>query len=328
MKILVTGATGFIGRAIARELTSQGHQVTALVRKTSNSDVLNQDNIPFVYGDINDPESLRRAFKGQQAVVHAAGYVSDWGTKQDYIRGIYQGTRNVLEALVDSGIRRLIFFSSVVVFGGPANVAINETFPLKPMVGWYTKAKIMAEHLIREYIQQKLLDITIVHPPWVYGEGDRTFIPEMVKGIRGGYMAFFRSGGRHAIEINYVGNIAAAVAFMIGNPATYGERYILADDPKITFREFVNAVAKRLGRPEVRISLPYPVAYLAAGCLEAVYRILSIRRRPFLTRMAVYLLGNNIMYDTSKLKALGFKQRYTFAEVIRTMKFEDEECKQ
>jgi nucleoside-diphosphate-sugar epimerase len=229
----------------------------------------------------------------------------------------------VLEALVAAGVRRLIFFSSVVVFGGAANVAINETFPLKPMVGWYTKAKIMAENMIQDYIQKKLLDITIVHPPWVYGEGDRTFIPAMVQAIEGGYMMFFRSGGRHAIEINYVGNIAAAVAFMIDNPATYGERYILADDPKITFREFVNSVAKKLGRPEVRVSLPYPLAYLTAACMEALYRILGIENRPFLTRMAVYLLGNNIMYDTSKLKALGFKQRYTFEEVIRRMKIDD-----
>jgi nucleoside-diphosphate-sugar epimerase len=323
MKILVTGATGFIGTAIVKELKAQGHEVTALARKTSKIDGLKNENIPIVYGDINDPESLKRAFQGQQAVVHTAAYVSDWGTKKDYIRGIYQGTQNVLEALVAAGVRRLIFFSSVVVFGGVANVAINETFPLKPMVGWYTKAKIMAENLIQGYIQKKLLDITIVHPPWVYGEGDRTFIPAMVQAIEGGYMMFFRSGGRHAIEINYVGNIAAAVAFMIDNPATYGERYILADDPKITFREFVNTVAKKLGRPEVRVSLPYPLAYLTAACMEALYRILGIKNRPFLTRMAVYLLGNNIMYDTSKLKALGFKQRYTFEEVIRRMKIDD-----
>jgi nucleoside-diphosphate-sugar epimerase len=323
MKILVTGATGFIGTAIVKELKAQGHEVTALARKTSKIDGLKNENIPIVYGDINDPESLKRAFQGQQAVVHTAAYVSDWGTKKDYIRGIYQGTQNVLEALVAAGVRRLIFFSSVVVFGGAANVAINETFPLKPMVGWYTKAKIMAENMIQDYIQKKLLDITIVHPPWVYGEGDRTFIPAMVQAIKGGYMMFFRSGGRHAIEINYVGNIAAAVAFMIDNPATYGERYILADDPKITFREFVNTVAKKLGRPEVRVSLPYPLAYLTAACMEALYRILGIKNRPFLTRMAVYLLGNNIMYDTSKLKALGFKQRYTFEEVIRRMKIDD-----
>jgi nucleoside-diphosphate-sugar epimerase len=323
MKILVTGATGFIGTAIVKELKAQGHEVTALARKTSKIDGLKNENIPIVYGDINDPESLKRAFQGQQAVVHTAAYVSDWGTKKDYIRGIYRGTQNVLEALVAAGVRRLIFFSSVVVFGGAANVAINETFPLKPMVGWYTKAKIMAENMIQGYIQKKLLDITIVHPPWVYGEGDRTFIPAMVQAIKGGYMMFFRSGGRHAIEINYVGNIAAAVAFMIDNPATHCERYILADDPKITFREFVNTVAKKLGRPEVRVSLPYPLAYLTAACMEALYRILGIKNRPFLTRMAVYLLGNNIMYDTSKLKALGFKQRYTFEEVIRRMKIDD-----
>jgi nucleoside-diphosphate-sugar epimerase len=319
MKILVTGATGFIGKAIVRELKSQGHEVTALVRKTSKTDDLKQENIPIVYGDINDPESLKRAFQNQQAVVHTAAYVSDWGTKKDYIQGIYQGTQNVLDSCVKSGVRRLIFFSSVVVFGGMANVPINEAFPLKPMVGWYTKAKIMSENLIQDYIQKNLLDITIVHPPWVYGEGDRTFIPSMVKGIKGGYMMFFRNGGRHAIEINYVGNIAVAVAFMIDKPQTFGERYILADDPKITFREFVNTVARKLGRPEVKISLPYPLAYLGALCLEILYRILGIKTRPFITRMAVYLLGNNIIYDTSKLKSIGFKQRYTFEEVIRKM---------
>lgn len=323
MKILVTGATGFIGKAIVRELKNQGHQVTALVRKTSKVEDLKTQNIPMITGDINNPESLRRAFEGQQAIVHTAAYVSDWGAKQDYIQGIYQGAQNVLEACVSSGVRRLIFFSSVVVFGGVTDVPINETFPLKPIVGWYTRAKIMAENLIQTYIQSKQLDITIVHPPWVYGEGDRNFIPAMVKGLRGGYMMFFRNGGRHAIEINYVGNIADAVAFMIDKPETYGERYILADDPKITFREFVNTIARKIGRPEVKISLPYPLAYLSAACLEAVYRILGIKNRPFITRMAVRLLGNNIIYDTSKLKALGFKQKYMFEEVIDKLQITD-----
>jgi nucleoside-diphosphate-sugar epimerase len=317
MDHIITGATGFIGKAITQKLFDNGKNVTAFVRRTSNIEYLKNNNIPFVYGDLNDLDSLKKAFKGHKVLIHAAGFVSDWGKKKDYIKANYIGIKNVLEACIESGIKRVVYFSTVDVYGGIRNVVINEKMPLKGSIpGWYPKSKILAEKFVRDYMENNLLDISIVYPSWVYGEGDQHFIPEIIQALKDGSMMFFRKCGNHVLDIVYLENLVAAILYILENDQTIGNRFILSDNPKIKFRDFVNTIANLIGCKEVKFTLPYPIAYSVATIIESVYRVCNFKSRPLLTRNTVYLLGNNIMYDNSNLKSFGYIQPYSFEEGI------------
>jgi nucleoside-diphosphate-sugar epimerase len=317
MKYLVTGATGFVGKSIVKELKKRGVDVTALVRKSSNLEYLVNENIPYVYGDLTDFDSLKKAFKNHNVVIHAAGLVTDWGKKADYIKTNYYGTKNLLEACVATNIRRVLHVSTVSVFNAQTDQPINEDTPWNERIpGWYSKSKHMAEELVRDYMQKQRLDITIVYPSWIYGEGDQHFVPEIIQALRTGKMLFFRDQGNHVIEIVYVGNLVEAIVLILSNDQTIGKSFILSDKPKITFREFVNTIAGRIGAKEVNFTVPYPIAYSAAFIMESLFHMFNIKKRPFLTRSSVLFLGNNIIYDTSNLQSIGFKQPYDFKEAI------------
>ncbi len=312
MNILVTGSTGFLGYAITKHLKRKGYDVHALVRKTSKTQDLQEEAIPLIIGDVGDKDSLIKAFRGRDAIIHCAGFVTDWGLKKDFIRVNYYGTKNVLEACIEAGVKRLIHTSTVDVFGHKHGSRINEDSPLGKRPGWYGKSKIMAEKLVREYIQGNKLDISIIYPPWVYGEGDVTFVPEIVEAIKDGSMMFFRSGGRHTIEISYIEHLTEAVELILNSDESIGEGYIIADEPKMSFRKFVNSIAERIGGKEVSFTLPYPIAYFASLMMEAFYKLIGKKKRPLLTRHSMTLLGNDIVYDTTKLKELGFQPEYDF----------------
>ncbi len=312
LNILVTGSTGFLGFAITRYLKRKGYNVHAMVRESSNTKSLDDEDIHNIIGDVNDKQSLIKAFEGRDAIIHCAGFVTDWGKKENFIRVNYYGTKNVLEACVESGVRRLVHTSTVDIFGHKNGSRINENSPLRNRPGWYGKTKIMAEKLVREYIQQNKLDISIIYPPWVYGEGDITFVPEIVEAIKDGSMMFFRSKGNHTIEISYIEHLTEAVELILNSKDAIGEGYIIADEPKMTFRKFVNSIAKRIGGKEVNFTLPYPLAYFASLMMEGFYKLIGSKKRPLLTRHSMTLLGNDIVYDTTKLHELGFQPKYDF----------------
>lgn len=322
MKIVVTGATGFIGFAVAEYLKEKGHFVTAMVRKTSNIDKLEEKNIPSIIADISDTESLYSVFRDTDAVVHCAGYVSDWGRKDDFINANYYGTKNVLDACVSAGVKRLLYTSTVDVFGHKNHSLINEKSPYGKRPGWYGKSKIMAEKLVKEYIRENRLNISIIYPPWVYGEGDVTFVSEIIETIKDGSMLFFRKKGYHTIELCYIKNLVKVYEMLLLNDDTVGESYLVADEPKITFNKFVNTISERIGEKEVKFSLPYPLTYFTALMMEAFGKLIRSKKRPLLTRHSVTLLGNDIVYDTNKLKSIGYEQDYSFDEAIdRTISY-------
>ncbi len=316
MNILITGATGFIGFAIAKHLKQNGYNITAMVRESSNIDKLKKENIPVVIGDVTKKDTLKNPLAGKDVVIHCAGCVSDWGKKEDFIRTNYLGTQNILEACVDRGIRRFIHTSTVDIFGHKNHSFINENSPFRNRPGWYGKTKIMAEELVREYIRNKRLDISIIYPPWVYGEGDLHFVPEIIDAINDGSMMFFRKKGFHTLEISYIENLAIAAELILNSKDSIGEGYIIADEPKISFNQFVNTIAKKINKKEVTFTLPYPITYFVALLMEGFFKLIRSKKRPLLTRHSITLLGNDIVYDTSKLKALGFKQKYSFDTAI------------
>ena len=162
MKVLVTGASGFLGSTLVRALAARGDAVTALVRETSNCSAFAGCPAARVFGDVQDQDSLARATRGNDIVFHCAGRVADWGPRQEFYRVNVEGTGNLLEASRSAGIRHVIHISSLVVLGVPRSVPVNETAPYAARAFHpYIETKILAERLVLDYYTRYRLPITI-----------------------------------------------------------------------------------------------------------------------------------------------------------------------
>jgi nucleoside-diphosphate-sugar epimerase len=316
MNYLITGATGFIGNAITKALKQCDKNVYGLIRKTEQAEMLQMDNINYRMGDIRDKASLKVAFRDMHVVVHSAGLVSDWGRPEEFVQINFHGTRNVLEVCSELNIKRVIYISTADIFGYQVDYPVNEDSPIKRTSSWYAKSKIMAEELVRQYVNNRELEITIIYPTWVYGKGDRHFVPEIIKNIRSRRMTFFGNSQRNLFGLSYIENLCQAICFLIDHPGSSGERFLISDEPQITFHEFVNMLARKAGYKEVHLNLPYWLAYMIACMMELGYTALNKNQRPLLTRYEVTWFGHSIIYDTTKLKSLGFKQTYSIQEGI------------
>ncbi|MHA2433177.1 MAG: NAD-dependent epimerase/dehydratase family protein, partial [Candidatus Thorarchaeota archaeon] len=171
MKVLVTGATGFIGRRVATALVEAGHEVTAFVRNTSNVSGL-PDRASVLEGDMLDRDSLQRAVIGQDAVAHFAAYFDFYATDVELLYRInVEGTRDLMKACADASVQRFLYCSTTEVIGPVRCPPGNEDTELCPQ--WdYAKSKNMAEETIREISKSRGLDHIILRASGVVGEGD------------------------------------------------------------------------------------------------------------------------------------------------------------
>lgn len=320
---LITGATGLLGSHIAEQLRQSGELVRALIRPTSQTNVpfLKQIGVELVTGDLADRASLERAMQGISVVYHAAAKVGDWGTKQEFERETIQGTKNVVDACLAAGVRRLIHISSTSAYGHPepGGQPIDETFPLGDrfwMWDDYTKAKIAAERYIWDAIAQRGLKATIIRPSWLYGPRDRLSIFRIARSLRRGRVRIIGEGTNPMNSV-YAGNAAEACLLAAAKPEAAGQAYNVTNDGIITQRDYFNAYADALKLPRPTKRIPYGVAYAAAWVLEAIFRMLRKQRPPFITRYATWLLGRHTFYSTEKAqRELGWQPRVGYQEGI------------
>lgn len=255
-------------------------------------------------GDLRDPASLREAVKGIQVIFHCAALVTDWALRNEFIATNVKGTYNLLEAASEVGGVRFIHVSTNNVFGISGRGLITEAHPYIYTGLPYPDTKIESERLVVEYHQKGKIRASIIYPVWMYGPGDRIFLPEIVRALRSRQMVFI-AGGLHPMYLSYVENVAQAMIRMSQKEEAAGEGFFSFDggDP-MTWRELVWIIADTLGMRRPRLSIPPTLCYGAALALEVVHTLLGIRRRPIATRYFVRLLSNNLRYEGSKLRSL------------------------
>ncbi|RUM91667.1 MAG: NAD-dependent dehydratase [Thermodesulfatator sp.] len=309
MIALVTGATGFVGSAVARLLIAEGFQVRVLARKTSSLSNVEDLPVELVYGDLTDYQSLCLALRGCDCLFHVAADYRLWVPRPEEIyRNNVQGTVNIMEAAIKEGVKRVVYTSSVATLGlnNDGSPAHEETpVTLADMIGHYKRSKYLAEEEVRKLVRQKGLDAVIVNPSTPAGPRDIKPTPtgRMILEAAQGKMPAYVDTGLNMVHVEDVA-IGHLLAFHRGET---GKRYILGGE-NLTLKEIFTIISKITGGTPPRISLPHnlilPVAYAA----EAWAKISG--REPMVTVDGVKLARKKMFFSIEKAKReLGYQPR-------------------
>ena len=308
MKALVTGATGFVGAAVARALLREGWEVRALARKGSDRRNLRSIEVEVVEGDLADAGSLASALSGCEGLFHvAADYRLGAFDPQQLYRTNVEGTRNILHAARDAGVRRVVYTSSVATIGIPKDgTPGTEESPstVVDMIGHYKRSKFLAEEVAREAAASGIA-VVIVNPSTPVGPGD-------VKPTPTGQMVFDAAAGRMPAYVDTGLNIVHVDDVAQGHLLAYhrgrvGERYILGGQD-MTLREILIDIARIVGRKPPSVRLPsgvvMPIAYIA----EAVARVTGRSTR--ITVEGVRMARKRMFFSSAKaVRELGYQWR-------------------
>ncbi len=305
MKTLVTGATGFLGSHVARELAVRGDSVRVLVRPSSNLRALDGFQAERVAGDLRDAGSLDRALAGVSRVFHVAADYRLWSRDP---REIYEsnvtGTWNLLEAARRVGVEKFVYTSTVATIavpreGGLPNEATQAS--LGEMIGHYKRSKFQAEHLAMSAAEAGL-PVVIVNPTTPVGPGDSKPTPtgKIIVDFLNGRMPGYVDTGLNFVPVEDCarGHLLAAERGRIG------ERYILGGD-NLSLKQMLDILAAVSGRQAPRWKFPYVLAYAAGYVDTAVSRFLG--REPQIPQEGVRMARHKMFVDASKaVQELGF----------------------
>jgi dihydroflavonol-4-reductase len=305
--ILITGASGFVGSAIAITARRAGYRVRVLVRAASpRGNIQPGDNV--VIGDIRDRASLAEALRDVRYLIHAAADYRLWSrTPSEIITTNAEGTRCVMEEALRAGVERIVYTSSVATIALRDDTPADERSPLaeQDAIGAYKKSKVIAERLVEDMVQRQRLPAVIVNPSTPIGPRDVKPTPTgriIVEAASGRMPAFVDTG----LNMVHVDDVAAGHLAALAR-GTIGERYILGGE-NVYLRDMLAEIARVVGRKPPRVRLPIAPLYPLAVVAEGVGLITG--REPFLTLDGLRMAGHHMFFNDAKARReLGYSTR-------------------
>jgi dihydroflavonol-4-reductase len=308
-QVLVTGASGFVGSAVAKALTEAGFAVRALVRRSSPRAHLDGLPVTFAEGDLRDAESVRLAMTGVRHVFHVAADYRLWARNPREIAEVnVAGTRTIMNEALRAGVERVVYTSSVATLAlNVEGKPVDETLPLTEAaaIGAYKRSKVAAERLVESMIANDKLPAIIVNPSTPIGPRDVRPTPTgriIVEAASGRIPGFVDTG----LNLVHVDDVAAGhlAALRLGR---IGERYILGGT-NVQFSDMLADICAIVGRRPPRWRFPLgmimPVAYAAEGLARVT------GREPFVTRDGLRMAKNRMFFNPAKAeRELGFRAR-------------------
>lgn len=313
-RALVTGAAGFVGSAVCRELLEHGWQVTAFVRETSSRAALDGLNLDYAIGDITDRESLSRAVEGHEYVFHIAALFRETRfPDQVYFDVNFGGTQNVLEVCRELGVRRMVYCSTTGVTGDIKNPPGDEQSPYAPR-DVYQVSKTEAEKYLIEQMKQSAPEIVVVRPIMIWGPGD-TRLFKMFKGLKSGKMPII-GDGKTLFHFVMVSDLARGFRLAAETEAAKGNVYLVGGREIVPIDRVFQVIAREVGGKVFPFRIPKaPIMALAWLC-EMVCRPFGIE--PPLYRRRVEFFTKNRAFSCEKARReLGFETDHSFEQEVR-----------
>jgi dihydroflavonol-4-reductase len=320
MTTLVTGATGFVGSHVARQLVNQGHTVRIFARKTSNAEILADLPVERADGDLRDARSIEQAMRGIRRVFHVAADYRLWTPRPEEIYETnVEGTRRLLETAHRAGVERIVYTSTVATIAVPRQGALpNEETQsdIGEMIGHYKRSKFLAE---QEAIQAAAagVPVVIVNPTAPVGPGDWKPTPtgRIILDFLNGKMPAYVDTGLNVVAVEDV----AAGHLLAAEKGRIGERYILGAR-NMTLKQILDALSVITGRPAPRVRLPHVVALAAGYADEFISRLRG--REPQIPVEGVKMSRHRMFVDSDKAeRELGYKPGSVEAALERAVRW-------
>ena len=320
-KVLITGAGGFIGSHLTEKLVKLVAKTKAFVHYNSlgswghldQSDM--KKDIEVISGDISDRDSVLNAIRGSDIVFHLAALIAipySYQAPLSYVRTNVEGTRNVLDAMNDARVNKLIFFSTVAVYGN-SNGPTNESTKPKPN-NPYAISKLKAEGWVRKWAKKDLARMAIIiRPTVVFGPYNKGNIYRLIRQIhRRIYIPIGK--GENMKSIAYIDNVVAAVLFLINNHMQGVEIFNCADYPHLQYKDIVTLIYSALGRKTPNYYLPLNPMSTLAGISD---KIMSKAGIDFSIKTVINKMNKITCHRAEKIRALGFVPRYSSMEGLK-----------
>ena len=334
--VFVTGATGVVGFHLVRQLGQAGHEIVAMVRRSSDTKALedfirnNIVKIRIVRGDLPGIDDFAAQIAPCDVLVHAAAVSILMAIQVIFIRSMSKALALCLMRRLGR-VKHFVHISSLsVIMGDKDCFGITEAEPLRYCREAYANSKIEAEQLVMEYKDPGGMKVTALRPGFIYGPNERSWLPKLIAAMKA-RTAMLVGDGSKETNLIYVENLCRAIILSLMNPVAYGQIYNLTDGQCVTKRQLFDVICLGLGIPRIRIFIPL----FAARFLVDVSSFLAMcAPTPLKSRMAVFsrpalrLAGLNQGFDISKAeKQLGYTDRIPFEEgMAKTLKsFADKE---
>lgn len=311
MKALVTGGTGFLGHALARRLLREGWDVTAAGRNEAVGRTLEAEGARFARLDLADEAGMVAACAGQDVVFHSGALSSPWGPYDAFYKANVTGTRHVIQGCRAHGVGRLVHVSTPSLyfdFRDREGIREDEPLPAKG-VNAYAETKRWAEMEVDKAFAAGLPTITI-RPRALFGPGDTTILPRLIRANQDGRMPLF-DGGRARIDITYVENVVDALMLCQKAPdSALGRKFNITNGEPMAVGDMLTRLFDRLGMPYAPKPMSFEAGMAIATTLEFVANTFQGGKEPVLNRYSVGLLSKSQTLDiTQAREVLGYSPR-------------------
>ncbi|TNE59671.1 MAG: NAD-dependent epimerase/dehydratase family protein [Alphaproteobacteria bacterium] len=318
-KILITGASGYLGRNLVRDYVARGAKVDGLVRSDASAKIVEALGATPVRGDIMDPASLERAMAGISDLIHAAADTAHGrATKAQEMTNL-QGTRHVYEAAKKAGVKRAVHISTeAVLMDGRPIIQADESWPIPAKsAGGYSRSKAGAERIALE-ANGDGLDVIVVRPRFVWGRDDTTALPQLVEAARTGKLAWI-GGGLYLTSTTHIANVVEGVRLAL-EKGRGGEVYFVTDGEDIPFKPWITQLLATQGVEARAKDVPRWLIKLVVNMGDALASLTGGAISGPMSRQEYATVGVTVTLDISKARnELGYKPVITRVEGLQEL---------
>lgn len=318
MRVLITGATGFLGGRILEEFAQckEFNQILATGRKFSADNKVLAPNVAYLLGDLSNQNFVNSLFEHPiDCVINCAGLSSPWGSQEAFYKANYLTQKYLVEASSRVGVQRYIFISTPsIYFDFDDHIGITEqTILPKKLVNEYAVTKIMAEKVLSE----SSLNYMILRPRALVGRGDTVIMPRVIRSFREGKLMVM-GDGQNMVDLTPVSNMVQAVKLAVFAQANKcRDDFNISNGRPVNLWKSINYVLERIGLSRVEKQMSYKKLLAIAGFLEWKARFFKLKKEPVLTKYSVGILAKSFTFDISKAREkLGYHPIQTTEEAI------------